>query len=94
MSIFINDGEPFQLINLSKQKRLSTENTFPKKMEMLIEWEGYLPQTTLDEYIRIGKVFVGEKNVPYIKSFLSDEKDGTKPSTLIEQIYGTTKYGR
>ncbi len=85
------NGEPFQLINLSKQKDYRLK--IPMKDGSIFEWEGYLPQNTLDDYIIKGKIFVGEKQVPYVKSFLSDEKDGTKPSTLIEQKYGTTKAG-
>ena len=85
------DGEHFQLINLSKQKDYQLK--IPLKDGTILEWEGYLPQKTLDEYIKKGKIFVGEKMVPYVKSFLSDEKNGTKPSTLIEQKFGTTKAG-
>jgi adenine-specific DNA-methyltransferase len=89
-SIYKN-GELFQLINLSKQKDYSLK--IPLKDGTIIEWEGYCPQSTIDEYIKIGKVFVGEKRIPYIKSFLSDEKLGTKPSTIFEQSIGTTKSG-
>lgn len=85
------EGEPFQLINLSKQK--DYELIIPLKNGEILKWEGYCPQSTLDEYIRIGKVFVGKNKVPYVKSFLSDEKEGTKPSTLFEQSIGTTKAG-
>lgn len=85
------EGESFQLINLSKQK--DYELIIPLKNGEILKWEGYCPQSTLDEYIRIGKVFVGKNKVPYIKSFLSDEKEGTKPSTLFEQSIGTTKAG-
>ena len=86
-----NDGEPFQLINLSKQKDYKVK--IPLKGGKTIEWDSYCPQKTIDEYIRIGKLFVGKKGVPYVKSFLADEKDGSKPSSIIESKFGTTKAG-
>ena len=85
------DGEPFQLINLSKQKDYKVK--IPLKGGKTIEWDSYCPQKTIDEYIRIGKLFVGKKGVPYVKSFLADEKDGSKPSSIIESKFGTTKAG-
>jgi adenine-specific DNA-methyltransferase len=85
------DGEQFQLINLSKQK--DYEVKIPLRDGTLITWPSYAPQKTIDEYVRIGKIFVGAKGVPYVKSFLSDEADGSKPSTLIESEWGTTKAG-
>ncbi len=85
------DGDEFQLINLSKQKDYRVR--IPLKDGSVLEWDSYCPQSTIDGYIRVGKVFVGERRVPYIKSFLADEQAGTKPSTLIEQKYGTTKAG-
>jgi len=85
------DGERFQLINLSKQKDYRVQ--IPLANGSVIEWDSYCPQTTIYEYVRIGKIFVGAKGVPYVKSFLSDEAAGSKPSTLIEAEYGTTKAG-
>ncbi len=85
------DGEPFQLINLSKQKDYKVQ--IPLQNGKIIEWDSYCPQKTIDEYIRIGKLFIGQKGVPYVKSFLADEKDGSKPSSIIDSKYGTTKAG-
>ena len=85
------DGEPFQLINLSKQKDYKVR--IQLKNGKTIEWDSYCPQKTIDEYIRIGKLFVGKKGVPYVKSFLADEKDGSKPSSIVESKFGTTKAG-
>ncbi len=85
------DGEPFQLINLSKQKDYRVR--IPMNNGKIIEWDSYCPQKTIDEYIRIGKIFVGKKGVPYVKSFLADEKDGSKPSSIVESKFGTTKAG-
>jgi len=81
----------FQLINLSKQKDYVVK--IPLKTGETIEWPSYCPQKTIDNMIDIGKLFVGSKKVPYVKSFLSDESGGTKPSSLITQEYGTTKKG-
>jgi adenine-specific DNA-methyltransferase len=85
------EGELFQLINLSKQKDYRVQIKL-KKGEV-IDWDSYCPQSTVDEYIRIGKLFVGQKRVPYVKSFMTDEQDGSKPSSLIRQEHGTTKAG-
>jgi len=85
------DGQQFQLINLSKQKDYRVK--IPLIDGTTIEYDSYAPQKTINEYIRIGKVFVGKTGVPYIKSFIADEKEGGKPSTLIESKYGTTKAG-
>lgn len=84
-------GELFQLINLSKQKDYNVR--IPLKTGEVIEWSSYAPQSSIDKWIKIGKVFVGSKKVPYIKSFLSDELQGQKPSNIITQEYGTTKSG-
>ena len=85
------DGELFQLINLSKQKDYKVD--IPLNDGKIITWDSYSPQKSIDELIRIGKIFVGKKGVPYVKSFMSDEKQGTKPSSVIESSYGTTKAG-
>jgi len=85
------DGELFQLINLSKQRDYRV--TIPLCADSAIEWDSYCPQSTVDEYIRISKLFVGQNGVPYVKSFLADEKAGTQPSSLLEQSIGTTKSG-
>jgi adenine-specific DNA-methyltransferase len=85
------EGEPFQLINLSKQKDYRVN--VPLKDGSIIEWDSYCPQKTIDSYIECSKVFVGARRVPYIKSFLSDEAAGSKPSTLIAGEFGTTKAG-
>ena len=85
------NGEDFQLVNLSKQKDYTVK--IPLKNGEILEWPSYAPQKTIDEYIRIGKVFVGKRGVPYIKSFLADEAQGQKPSTIVESVYGTTKAG-
>lgn len=86
-----NDGELFQLINLSKQKDYIVK--IPLIDGSIIEWNSYAPQKSIDTWIKIGKVFVGEKRVPYIKSYLKDELQGQKPSNIITQEYGTTKAG-
>ncbi len=86
-----NIGELFQLINLSKQKDYTVH--IPLIDGSVIEWPSYAPQKTIDKWIKDGKVFVGEKGVPYIKSYLKDELQGQKPSNIITQIYGTTKAG-
>ncbi len=87
----INEGEPFQLINLSKQKDYIV--AIPLIDGTVIEWPSYAPQSTIDKWIKQGKVFVGAKRVPYIKSWLKDELQGQKPSNIITQEYGTTKAG-
>jgi len=87
----INKGELFQLVNLSKQKDYSVN--IPLKDGSVIEWPSYAPQKSIDEWIKIGKVFVGKRKVPYIKSFLKDELQGQKPSNIIGQEHGTTKAG-
>ena len=86
-----NDGELFQLINLSKQKDYTVK--IPLVSGQVIEWPSYAPQKSIDAWIKIGKVFVGKKGVPYVKSFLKDEMQGQKPSNIITQEYGTTKAG-
>ena len=85
------DGELFQLINLSKQKDYIVK--IPLKNGEIIEWPSYCPQKTIDNMIDIGKLFVGKRGVPYVKSFLTDESKGSKPSSLITQEFGTTKKG-
>ncbi|WP_285042853.1 site-specific DNA-methyltransferase [Plantibacter sp. LMC-P-059a] len=85
------DGEQFQLINLSKQKDYTV--TIPLSDGDELAWPSYAPQSTIDEYVRVGKLFVGSKGTPYVKSFLADEADGSKPSTVITSDYGTTKAG-
>lgn len=85
------EGEPFQLINLSKQKDYVV--TIPLADGSELEWPSYAPQSTIDEFVRMSKLFVGSKGVPYVKSFLADEATGTKPSTLITSEWGTTKAG-
>lgn len=85
------NGELFQLINLSKQKDYKLK--IPLKNGSFLEWEGYMPQNTLDEYILGGRIFVNSQRVPYVKSFLSDEIDGSKPSTLFRGKGMTTKAG-
>jgi adenine-specific DNA-methyltransferase len=87
----INKGEKFQLINLSKQKDYVVK--IPLKNGEVIQWESYAPQKTVDQYIRDGKLFVGSRKVPYVKSFLKDEIQGHKPSNILDQNYGTTKAG-
>ena len=84
-------GELFQLINLSKQKDYKVK--IPLKNGEIIEWSSYAPQKSIDEWIKIGKVYVGSKKVPYIKSFLNDELQGQKPSNILGKEYGTTKSG-
>lgn len=84
-------GELFQLINLSKQKDYKVK--IPLKNGEIIEWNSYAPQKSIDEWIKIGKVYVGSKRVPYIKSFLNDELQGQKPSNILGKEYGTTKSG-
>lgn len=86
-----NKGELFQLINLSKQKDYKV--SIPLKDGTTIEWPSYAPQSSIDKWIKIGKVFVGSKRVPYIKSYLKDELQGQKPSNVLGQEYGTTKAG-
>lgn len=85
------EGEPFQLINLSKQKDYTVKIPLADGSELV--WPSYAPQSTIDEYVRVGKLFVGKKGTPYVKSFLSDEAEGAKPSTVITSEYGTTKAG-
>lgn len=85
------DGEQFQLINLSKQKDYVVQISLDDGTT--IEWPSYAPQGTIDEYIRSGRLFVGSKGVPYVKSFLADEAAGTKPSSIVTSEWGTTKAG-
>lgn len=84
-------GELFQLINLSKQKDYTVK--IPLISGEIITWPSYAPQSSIDKWIKAGKVFVGAKKVPYIKSYLSEELQGQKPSNIITQEYGTTKAG-
>ncbi len=86
-----NEGELFQLVNLSKQKDYHVK--IKLKNGEIIEWQSYAPQSTIDKWIKIGKIFVGKTKVPYVKSYLKDELEGKKPSNIIEQIHGTTKAG-
>ena len=86
-----NKGELFQLINLSKQKDYTVKISLVDGS--VIEWPSYAPQKSIDKWIKIGKVFVGEKKVPYVKSYLKDELQGQKPSNIITQEFGTTKAG-
>ncbi len=86
-----NDGELFQLINLSKQKDYTV--TIPLIDGTNIEWPSYAPQSTINDWIKKGKVFVGASRTPYVKSYLRDEMQGQKPSNIISQEYGTTKAG-
>lgn len=88
---YSNDGEPFQLINLSKQKDYSV--VIPLIDGTEITWPSYAPQKTIDRWVVEGKLFVGAKRVPYVKSYLKDELQGQKPSNIIGQNYGTTKAG-
>ena len=87
----IYKGELFQLSKLSKQKDYFVK--IPLKDGSVIEWNSYAPQKSIDLWIKQGKVFVGKKRVPYIKSFLKEELQGQKPSNIITQEYGTTKAG-
>lgn len=87
----INHGELFQLVNLSKQKDYIVK--IPLIDGTTIEWNSYAPQKSIDKWIKIGKIFVGEKRVPYVKSYLKDELQGQKPSNIITQEHGTTKAG-
>lgn len=84
-------GELFQLINLSKQKDYNVK--IPLTDGTLLEWPSYAPQKTIDNWIKQNKLFVGQKQVPYVKSYLSEELQGQKPSNIITQKYGTTKSG-
>lgn len=86
-----NEGELFQLVNLSKQKDYIVK--IPLIDGTIIEWNSYAPQKSIDAWIKIGKIFVGQKKVPYVKSYLKDELQGQKPSNIITQEYGTTKAG-
>ena len=87
----INPGERFQLINLSKQKDYTVK--IPLIDGEILEWPSYAPQNRINEWIENGKLFVGSKRVPYVKSFLKDELQGKKPSNIIDSSYGTTKAG-
>ena len=86
-----NKGEPFQLINLSKQKDYTV--IIPLTDGAIITWPSYAPQRTIDKWIKTGKIFVGKNKTPYVKSYLKDELSGQKPSNIITQEYGTTKAG-
>ena len=86
-----NNGEAFQLINLSKQKDYTV--IIPLKDGTIITWPSYAPQYTIDKWIKEGKIFVGKNKTPYVKSYLKDELQGQKPSNIITQEYGTTKAG-
>lgn len=85
------EGELYQYINLTKQKDYKVR--IPLNDGTILESYSYAPQSTIDRYIAEGKVFVGSKKTAYIKSYLNDEKKGSKPSSIIESIYGTTKAG-
>jgi adenine specific DNA methylase mod len=54
-------GELFQLINLSKQKDYKVK--IPLKNGEIIEWNSYAPQKSIDEWIKIGKVYVGSSSI-------------------------------
>jgi adenine-specific DNA-methyltransferase len=85
-----NEGEPYQLINLSKQKDYKVVIPLIDGTELI--WDSYAPQSSIDKWVRVGKVFVGKRKVPYIKSYLKDELQGHKPSNLLKD-FGTTKAG-
>lgn len=84
-------GELYQLINLSKQK------DYRVKIQLvtgeIIESPSYSPQKSIDAWVKSGKVFIGEKRVPYIRSYLADELQGQKPSNILTSDIGTTKSG-
>jgi len=84
-------GEPFQLINLSKQKDYEVE--IPLTDGSTLSWPSYMPQSRIDEFVGSGRLFVGAKRVAYVKSFLADEAEGTRPGTIVESTWGTTKSG-
>ena len=65
------EGELFQLINLSKQRDYTVK--IPLRDGSTMTWPSYAPQSTIDSYLRQGRIFVGERGVPYVKSFLADE---------------------
>lgn len=85
------DGELFQLINLSKQ--LDYDLSIPLKNGKTIQTKGYLKPDTLQQYIQWGQIFVGKNKTPYVKSFASDERDGSVTSSIIDSNIGTTKKG-
>jgi len=83
-------GNPlYQTVGQQKDYKVK----IPLKNGEIIEWNSYAPQKSIDEWIKIGKVYVGSKRVPYIKSFLNDELQGQKPSNILGKEYGTTKSG-
>ncbi len=84
-------GELFQLINLSKQDDYDLEVLL--KNGKTLKRKGFLAPDTFKEYIRTGRIFVGKKETVYVKSFLSDERDGSVISSVIESEFGTTKKG-
>uniref|UniRef100_UPI00404B42DC site-specific DNA-methyltransferase n=3 Tax=Flavobacterium sp. TaxID=239 RepID=UPI00404B42DC len=84
-------GELFQLINLSKQDDYDLEVLL--KNGKTLKRKGFLAPDTFKEYIRTGRIFVGKKETVYVKSYLSDERDGSVISSVIESEYGTTKKG-
>lgn len=85
------NGELFQLINLSKQDDYNLEVLL--KNGKTLKRKGFLAPDTFKEYIRTGRIFVGKKETVYVKSFLSDERDGSVISSVIESEFGTTKKG-
>ena len=85
------NGEFFQLINLSKQDDYDLEIKLTNGR--ILKRKGYLSPKTLNEFIKSGRIFVGKKETVYVKSFLSDERNGSVASSLIKSEYGTTKKG-
>lgn len=84
-------GELYQPINLTKQKDYTVK--IPLITGEIIESPSYSPQTSINQWIKVGKIFIGEKRVPYVKSYLADELQGQKPSNILESATGTTKSG-
>lgn len=84
-------GKLFQLINLSKQK------DYNYNIELIngevINWDGFLSNKTFEKYVKEGRIFIGKNKVPYVKSFLEDEIEGSKPSSVFEEKLMTTKGG-
>ncbi|ELP9120405.1 site-specific DNA-methyltransferase [Campylobacter lari] len=85
------EGELFQLINLTKQS--DYDLSIPLKNGEIIQTKGYLKPDTLQQYIKRGQIFVGKNKTPYVKSFASDERDGSVTSSIIDSSIGTTKKG-
>ena len=86
--INIRSGE-FQLVNINKQKDYLVSINL-KDGSKIENYPSMCPQSTIDEWQKVGKIVVNENKVVYYKSFIEDEKAGINYKNLISNV-GTAK---